>query len=97
MPIKIFTNDHEQREIAWLCDDNWRLPDQIEFLEQWLHKNASVLPGTECIVDVGFCARNDARGGGTAMSPQYLGELAKNNIRLFLSEYDAVVVPTAGD
>jgi len=89
MPINIYADDESKRRIAWLCDDNWRLPDQIEALESWLELNRSKVKGGRYIADIGFAPREDA-SGGTAISPAMLRTLADLGISLFLSEYPPI-------
>jgi len=90
MPVNIyrFTPEGEKSErIAWLCNDNWRLPDQAQALEAWLADNVASLKPDDYVADIGFTPRKDALGGGAAISPQMMRMMADLGISLFLSEY----------
>jgi hypothetical protein len=90
MPISIrrITPQNEENEsVAWLCDDSWRLPDQAAALETWLTDNHTFLKPADYIADIGFCPRDDARGGGAAISPDMMRMMANLGMSLFLSEY----------
>jgi hypothetical protein len=90
MPVSIYRVTPEGRsneEIAWLCDGNWRLPDQAEALEAWLRENRSTLTPGHYIADIGFSPRKDALGGGAAFSPEMMRAMSELGITLFLSEY----------
>jgi hypothetical protein len=90
MPVKIYrvTPEGQQNErVAWLCEDNWRLPDQAEALEAWLAANHAILKPGEYVADIGFRPREDASGGGAAFSPQMMRTMADLGMSLFLSEY----------
>ena len=96
MPVIIYRVTAEGRkneEIAWLCDDNWRLPDQAEALEAWLSEHRSTLMPDRYIADIGFSLREDASGGGAAISPEMMRTMADLGISLFLSEYPATDEP----
>jgi len=87
MPINIYRNDDSPERVAWLCDDNWRLPDQAEALEAWLMEMRNMLKPGDYIADIGFSPREDASGGGAALSPEMMRTMADLGITLFLSEY----------
>ena len=90
MPVNIYrvTPEGQKNErIAWLCDDNWRLPDQAEALEAWLAANRATLKPDEYVADIGFTQREDASGGGAAISPEMMRTMADLGMSLFLSEY----------
>jgi hypothetical protein len=90
MPVNIYrvTPEGQKNErIARLCDDNWRLPDQAEALEAWLAENHASLKPDEYVADIGFTIREDACGGGAAISPQMMRTMADLGMSLFLSEY----------
>src|SRR5437588_11196695 len=60
MPVNIYrvTPEGQKNErIAWLCDDNWRLPDQAEALDEWLTENRAALKPDHYIADIGFSPR----------------------------------------
>jgi hypothetical protein len=90
VPIRISTDDDSRAEVAWLCDDDWRLPSQLSTLEAWLAQNRANLPKARYTADVGFSPRPDAAGGGGAISPDMMRTMADLGITLFLSEYPAM-------
>lgn len=87
MPIDIYRDDASNERVAWLCDDNWRLPDQAEALEARLIQMRNVLEPGHYIADIGFSPREDALGGGAAISPEMMRTMAGLGMTLFLSEY----------
>jgi hypothetical protein len=90
MPVNIYrvTPEGQKNEsIAWLCDDNWRLPDQAEALEAWLAANHAALKPNKYVADIGFTMREDASGGGAAIPPEMMRAMADLGMSLFLSEY----------
>lgn len=87
MPIHIYRDDASRERIVWLCDDNWRLPDQARALEDWLVGMREMLEPGGYIADIGFSPREDALGGGAALSPGMMRTMADLGITLFLSEY----------
>jgi hypothetical protein len=90
MPVSIYrvtSEDQKNEDIAWLCDDNWRLPDQAEALERWLADNHTSLKPDEYVADIGFTSREDASGGGAAISPEMMRIMADLGMSLYLSEY----------
>jgi hypothetical protein len=92
MPVSIYRvtpKGQKNETIACLCDGNWRLPDQTEALEAWLVKNSAALKPDRYIADIGFSPREDALGGGAAISPGMMRTMASLGISLFLSEYPA--------
>jgi len=92
MPVNIYrvTRDGQENEsVAWLCDDSWRLPEQAEALETWLTENRSTLKPARYVADIGFTPREDASGGGTAITPDMMRTMAGLGMSLFLSEYPA--------
>lgn len=93
MPINIYSEVDSRERIAWLCEDNWRLPDQVSVLEAWLNKNKTTMKNGRYIADIGFSVREDARGGGAAVSPEMMGTMAELGISLFLSEYPSIDWP----
>ena len=86
MPIKIYSEDHAEK-LAWLCEGNWRLPDQVEALESWLTENRATIKSGRYVADIGFTLREDASGGGAAISPEMMRTMADLGMSLFLSEY----------
>jgi hypothetical protein len=88
MPINIYSQEPDSPDqVAWLCDGNWRLPDQAEALEVWLNENCSTLKPGRYVADIGFAPREDALGGGAAISPEMMQTMADLGMWLFLSEY----------
>ena len=90
MPINIYRVTSARRKnerIAWLCDNNWRLPDQTEALEQWLEAHRATLQPDVYVADIGFTPRDDASGGGAAISPEMMRTMAALGMSLLLSEY----------
>ena len=90
MPIsirRITPQGEDNKIVAWLCDESWRLPDQAEALETWLTENYTLLEPAVYIADIGFCPREDACGGGAAISPEMMRMMADLGMSLFLSEY----------
>jgi len=88
MPINIYSRETQSPEkVAWLCESNWRLPDQAAALEAWLIEHHATLPPGCYVADIGFMPREDALGGGAAISPEMMRLMANLGISLFLSEY----------
>lgn len=87
MPINIYSEDDSQGKIAWLCDDCWRLPNQVEALERWLVENKDSLKHGDYVADIGFSVRQDAGGGGAVISPEMMRTMADLGMSLYLSEY----------
>ena len=90
MPVNIYRvtpEGQENERIAWLCDDNWRLPDQAEALEAWLVEHHATLKPDKYVADIGFTLREDASGGGAALPPEMMRTMADLGMSLFLSEY----------
>ncbi len=91
MPIRItnHTNAKEGEkgeELDWLCDDSWRLPDQLEAFEKWLVENKSIQKGSYS-ADIGFSPREDAFGGGGVVSLKSMEIMLSIGMELWLSEY----------
>ncbi len=86
MPINIYSENTPEK-LAYLCESNWRLPDQVEALEIWLKENGSKITRGRYIADIGFILREDASGGGAAISPEMMRTMADLGMSLFLSEY----------
>jgi hypothetical protein len=90
MPVNIYRVTPEGQEnqcIAWLCEGNWRLPDQAEALEAWLVEHHATLKPDDYIADIGFTLREDASGGGAAIPPDMMRAMADLGMSLLLSEY----------
>ena len=86
MPINIYAEGGGEK-LAYLCERNWRLPDQVDALEAWLKENGSKLKSGHYVADIGFTPREDASGGGAALSPEMMRTMADLGMSLFLSEY----------
>ena len=86
MPIKIALSENPEKEIAWLCGGEWRLPTQVAALEVWLKRKRKMKAG-DYYADLGFMAREDAGGGGSALTPAMMRKMADFGITLYLSEY----------
>src|ERR1041384_5771230 len=92
MPVNIYrvTPEGQKNErVAWLCDDNWRLPDQAEALEAWLVQNGTSLKPDDYVANFGFIPREGALGGGASISPEMMRTMADPGMSLFLSEFPA--------
>ena len=88
MAINIYEDNEEHTKIAWLCDNEWELPDQIHALEEWLKDNQGKLKKGNYIADLGFSARKGATGGGPVISTDMMQLMINLGIDLYLSEYD---------
>ena len=90
MPIKIteYTSkkDKKGKMLDWLCNESWRLPEQLEEFEKWLVKNKS-LPRGLYAADVAFSPREDAFGGGGVVSLDSMEIMLSVGMKLYLSEY----------
>ena len=90
MPIKITEHETQQdkkgKELDWLCDDLWRLPEQLKAFEQWLVQNKS-LPKSIYSADIAFSPREDAFGGGGNVSLKSMSIMLSIGMELYLSEY----------
>ena len=86
MPIKIY-DPQNLEEVAWLADEDWKLPSQINELEKWLIQNENNIPSGHFVADVGFDIRKDASGGGAVLSIKAMSIMVNSEIALYLSEY----------
>jgi hypothetical protein len=86
MPINIYS-ENTREKLAYLCGSNWRLPDQVEALGIWLKEKGSKIKRGKYVADIGFTLREDASGGGAAISPEMMRTMADLGMSLFLSEY----------
>ena len=73
--------------VSSVFSPHWRLPDQVEVLEEWLRENASGIVAGRYVADIGFTLREDTSGGGAAISPEMVRTMAECGMSLFLSEY----------
>jgi len=87
MPIKIYRDVDENPEIAWLCDESWELPIQIESLSEWILQQAAELKNGPYVADIGFSVRPDAFAGGAVLDSSIMKLLAEADVSIFLSEY----------
>jgi hypothetical protein len=88
MPINIYDQEHQDLDpIAWLCDDEWELPGQVDELERWLKTNQQTLPKGKYVADIGFQIRPDATGGGGVISTEMIRILNNLGMEIYLSEY----------
>jgi hypothetical protein len=88
MPISIYRDSTpEYEDITCLCDEDWNLSSQIEALTVWLETTGHNLPVGSYVADIGFCSRQDASGGGAALSPDAMKRMSDVGMSLFLSEY----------
>lgn len=97
MPVAIYrvtATGQKNDRIAWLCDGNWRLPDQAEALALWLAEHSATLKSDEYVADIGITSREDASGGGAAFSPETLRTMAELGMSLSISEYGCDHEPT---
>lgn len=88
MPVRIDRKtDDNNEEVAWLCDDEWELPTQLETLEKWLKEKGRKLSKGTYVADVGYCPRPNACGGGGVISTESMQVMVSIGMDLFLSEY----------
>jgi hypothetical protein len=85
MPINIYRDDTSK--IAWLCDGDWSLPNQVDALTVWLEENGKNIRSGSYVADIGFRWRRDAGGGGSALTPETMKIMSEIGMCLFLSEY----------
>ena len=86
MPIKI-TDSERSEEVAWLCDQSWDLPTQIDALNGWLKEMKGKLNKSGFIADLGFMPRPDAAGGGAVINKEMMELMLGFEVELHLSEY----------
>ncbi|MCI5066375.1 hypothetical protein MRY87_11685 [bacterium] len=82
---------HRWRELAWLCDNEWELPNQLKALEDWLLAEGKQLPVGKYSADIGFSPRNEATGGGGYLSCRALKVMSDIGMDLFFSEYPEMI------
>lgn len=89
MPISIDDRDKANAELAWLCDEIWQLPEEIEALSSWCPSNRAGLrlPKGDHVADVGFVLRRDAMGGGAVLTAETMTPLGALGVTLYLSDY----------
>jgi hypothetical protein len=97
MPINLYVDDKQRTNLAWLCDESWDLPEQIDALEKWVKNNSSSLKNGRFIADIGFSIRKNAGGGGAVLSSESMRLLANHEITIFFSEYPPEGFMVLGD
>ncbi len=81
-------NDEGLENLVELVGDEWRLRELIEALEDWLRSHPDTLdPQHEWVADIGFCVREDARGGGPPITRELMAMCLRANLEIWLSEY----------
>ena len=73
MPTSIYRVTPEgeaNQDVAWLADNEWLLPPQVEVLQAWILESGSQLQRAYYVADIGFCWRRDASGGGSGRAPK---------------------------
>ena len=90
MPVNIYRvapEGEENEQVAWLCDDEWRLTQQSEALSAWLQVEGMKLKPDRYIANIGYSWRRDACSGGPVFTPETLRRLADLGMSLHISEY----------
>jgi hypothetical protein len=93
MPIKIYHLESASQslqnddEIAWLCDEIWELPDQLDALEKWIEEFHGKIGIERKVADIGFEVRSNATGGGSVLSARTMRLASKMNLDIYFSEY----------
>jgi hypothetical protein len=87
MPIKVYKDVDGRPEVAWLCDDCWELPAQIEGLGDWIRSESAKLKDGPYVADIGFSIRPEAFGGGVALEPNIMKLMVDADMSIFFSEY----------
>ena len=89
MPISFYSMDESRpREgIAWLCDQNWNIAEQVDYLSDWLKQIEGKIEKGSYVADIGFVTRRDASGGGAVINTEMVRIMNDLGIELFLSEY----------
>jgi hypothetical protein len=92
MPVHIFTpstEEHDLRDIASFCGDEWEISPQIAALSDWLAHSSQTLQPAEYIADVSFGWRRDAATGGPVLEPAAMRRMAELGMSLQFSEFGA--------
>ncbi len=94
MPINIVDHTESKegekgKELAFLCDDKWEMPEQIEALEKWLKEENGKIKAGSYIADIGYSPREGALGGGAVLTTETMEIMVKIGMDLYLSEYPA--------
>lgn len=92
MPIRIDKlNGNSREEIAFLCENEWEIPAQLDVLAQWLVSTGGTLSAGDYVADLGFSPRDGAAGGGAELGCDSIKIMASLGMSLVLSEYPAFV------
>ena len=86
MPINIYEAE-SYKTIAYLSNDDWELPIQVEELEKWLNTIGNELSEGKYVADIAFDIRKDATGGGAVINSNMINVLSKIGMEIYLSEY----------
>lgn len=86
MPINIYVEDTRE-SIAWLCEEDWDLPSQLNALEAWLMAKGKSLMPRDYVADIGFAIRKEATGGGGVLSSQSMAIMGAIGMAVYFSEY----------
>jgi len=86
MPINIY-EARTYKTIAYISNDIWELPIQIEEFEEWLNTIGSALSKGKYVADIAFDIRKDATGGGAVINSNMINTLSKIGMEIYLSEY----------
>jgi hypothetical protein len=86
MPINIYIQESFEK-VAWLCDDIWDLPTQIDTLETWIDIKGKNLEPNKYVADIGFDIRKDASGGGGVLSSKSMAIMGAIGMDVYFSEY----------
>lgn len=86
MPINIYEAE-SYKTLAYLSNDDWELPIQVEELEKWLNTIGNELSEGKYVADIAFDIRKDATGGGAVINSNMINVLSKIGMEIYLSEY----------
>ena len=92
MPINILNytgkaDGEKPEKMDWLCEEEWELPAQIEYLGKWLDSIGKTFPPGAYVADIGFSPREGACGGGGVLTHHSMFIMSSIGMNLFLSEY----------
>ena len=88
----VITNEIREITVATLCEDIWDLPNQLDFLKEWLKLNISTLQKDHHIADIGFGIRPEACGGGGVLDLELIELISKARMEIYFSEYNFVEI-----
>jgi hypothetical protein len=86
MPINIYEAG-SYKNIAYISNDHWELPIQMEEFEKWLNTIGSELSKGKYVADIAFDIRKYATGGGAVINANMINILSKIGMEIYLSEY----------